>query len=533
LALASGILLAFLLSCRLLSAADTGQPAARATHPPDVTSSAIAAGRVSPLPGGDAPRRTLLPPTIAVTSQALAPSVTPLVTGRVFYVAGGDPQASDENDGASPEYRGGKSGPWRTIRHASAVLEAGDTVYLRGGVYDEAGIRFAHSGEPDAPIVLAAYPGEQAIMDGSQTQNRSSGIEIANGSGHYIFQGLVIRAMPRSGIATMSDTGQFYRDITIRDCVLYGNGLSGIRLMAVDGFRVENVEAYENAFYGLEIGASDNGALSPANGLVANSSFHDHVGEEGHGMAINQGHDIRVSRSQAYHNRIHGFDVSDWPKRGDLSYQITFEDNFSFDNGVAGFSINSDSHHVTYRRNIAWRNGADWAGHGASSGFLCYEGCWHVEYAHNVSVGNTDAGFWFTDQFGSYSQPGDSLLIFRNNITYDNGRPGSSQAGLALVVEGDPWAVQFDNNDWGGAPGLDNLVVAIHVVGEQGELYTVQVIHDGDLGAGTLSEDPQFVDLAGGDFHLRAASPLVNAGMDLGLPFCGAAPEMGAYEICQ
>lgn len=48
-------------------------------------------------------------------------------------------------------------------------------------------------------------------------------------------------------------------------------------------------------------------------------------------MAFNQAHDIVVSDSSAYHNRIHGFDVSDWPKKGDLSHDIVLERNTSFD----------------------------------------------------------------------------------------------------------------------------------------------------------------------------------------------------------
>jgi hypothetical protein len=227
--------------------------------------------------------------------------------------------------------------------------------------------------------------------------------------GHYVIQGFTIRNMPWSGIATDESTTEPYRDITIQDCILHDNGWSGIDLAAVDGFVVENIEAYDNAFYGLNIIGSEDGGLSAANGAVRNSTFYNHTGDEGHGLAINQGHDITVSDSIAYHNTIHGFDVSDWPKYGELSYNITLERNFSYDNGVAGFAINSDSHHVVYRNNVAWQNGADWAGEGASSGFLCYEGCWHVQWVNNVSLENTDAGFWVEEQLGIYGTPEDTL----------------------------------------------------------------------------------------------------------------------------
>jgi hypothetical protein len=42
--------------------------------------------------------------------------------------------------------------------------------------------------------------------------------------------------------------------------------------------------------------------------------------------------------------------------------------------------------------------------------------------------------------------------------------------------------------------------------------------------------DPLFVNAGGGDFHLQANSPAIDAGVDVGLPYNGAAPDIGAYE---
>lgn len=352
---------------------------------------------------------------------------------------------------------------------------------------------FANSGAPGAPITLTSHGSEEVILDGSTSRYQSSGIQITEGRGHYVIRGLTIRNMPRSGIASDGDTQSLYLDITIQNCTLYENGLSGIRLAAADGFLVENVEAYHNGYYGLDIVGND-GALCPANGVVSDSSFHDQTGEEGHGLAINQGHDITVSDSAAYHNTIHGFDVSDMPKGGELSHDVTLEGNFSYDNGVSGFSINSDSHHVVYRNNVAWRNGADWAGHGSASGFLCYEGCWHVEWLNNVSLENSDAGFRVEDQLGTYATPGDSLLVFKNNIAYKNGRPEWEERP-ALAVSGTVWEIVATHNNWAGEPGRNAPVVGIGLVGDEGEIYTSEEINSGAFQTGNISVDPQFVDL--------------------------------------
>ena len=100
------------------------------------------------------------------------------------------------------------------------------------------------------------------------------------------------------------------------------------------------------------------------------------------------------------------------------------------------------------------------------------------------------------------------------------------------MVEGMVWQVETAHNDWGGASGLNALVVAIHVVGGQGETYTTDQVNSGALGEGESSADPRFVDLVAGDFRLQPGSPLIDAGTDVSVPFCGVAPDMGAIEVC-
>lgn len=51
-----------------------------------------------------------------------------------------------------------------------------------------------------------------------------------------------------------------------------------------------------------------------------------------------------------------------------------------------------------------------------------------------------------------------------------------------------------------------------------------------DLGSGCLVDDPMMINPAGDNFRLSSGSPAINAGIDVGLPFYGAAPDMGAYE---
>jgi hypothetical protein len=79
-----------------------------------------------------------------------------LEKGPAFYVdaARGD----DAQDGS-------RERPWKTIRHGVRRLRPGMTLYLRGGTYYER-VSLTRSGTAEAPIVIASYPGEVAVIDG-------------------------------------------------------------------------------------------------------------------------------------------------------------------------------------------------------------------------------------------------------------------------------------------------------------------------------------------------------------------------------
>jgi hypothetical protein len=452
-------------------------------------------------------------------------------SGTSFYVSANDPKASDLNNGLSSTFEGGTNGPWLTIQHAADTMTPGDAAYLRGGIYYESAITFSNSGLPDAPIALINYPGEEVVIDGSRATDEYPGIAIVEGQDYILIQGLTIRNMPWSGIATDGRGTDTYQGITIRDCILYANGWSGIDLASVDGFVVDNVRSYENKYYGMNISGSDDGAISSANGVVTNSIFYNHTEDEGHGVAINQGHDIVLSDNIACHNKIHGFDVSDMPKFGDLTYNITVERNSSFENGVSGFAINSYSNHVVYRNNAAWYNGAPWANKGTGEGFLCYDGCWHVEWLNNVSAFNTDAGFYVQNLPGYDEISKDTLIVFKNNIAYGNGRIGSEERP-GLVVQTREWQIIATNNNWFGAEDDNSLVVGVNLVNDQGDIYSHDEVNSGAFQTGNVSVDPKFTNANLADWRLQADSPMIDSGIDVGLPYCGSAPDMGSVEVC-
>src|ERR1700740_2234922 len=71
-----------------------------------------------------------------------------------YYVA---KTGSDSNSGSA-------SAPWLTIGHAASVAQAGATVFVQAGTYNES-VTFANSGTASAPIVFNGQGG--AVVDGT------------------------------------------------------------------------------------------------------------------------------------------------------------------------------------------------------------------------------------------------------------------------------------------------------------------------------------------------------------------------------
>lgn len=80
---------------------------------------------------------------------------------QVFYVA---PDGSDTNEGSIEH-------PWATVNYAANTVKAGETVYIRAGIYTlTQQIQAKHSGAADFWITYSAFPGERVIIDAKAIQ---------------------------------------------------------------------------------------------------------------------------------------------------------------------------------------------------------------------------------------------------------------------------------------------------------------------------------------------------------------------------
>jgi len=101
--------------------------------------------------------------------------------------------STNGSDGAA----GSQASPFKTIAHAVKRMNAGDTTYVKGGVYSEPPW-FGRSGTASAPIKLLNAPGESPVIDCGRVGTKS--IVFQNGEyklhlpiGHITLEGFEIR----------------------------------------------------------------------------------------------------------------------------------------------------------------------------------------------------------------------------------------------------------------------------------------------------------------------------------------------------
>lgn len=164
-------------------------------------------------------------------------------------------QASDKNPGS-------ESLPWKTIQKAANVMVAGDTVYVKQGVYSEVhsispesdlpGLKPQHSGEPDKPIIYAAFAGHTPILD---QQSKGAGFLLAN-KHHITIKGFEIRnVFGAGGVYTKSGSSH----ILVENCHIHDvNGPQGSNVAAIRFDWVESPIARNNRLHKVRVNGQSN-----------------------------------------------------------------------------------------------------------------------------------------------------------------------------------------------------------------------------------------------------------------------------------
>ncbi len=145
-----------------------------------------------------------------------------VVAAALFQVAATDADAatlyvSTTGNDADP---GTRSQPFRTISQAAQSAVPGTKIVVMGGTYKEV-VQIPVGGSPGNPITIEPAPGEQVILDGSDSPSNTSLVQI---NASYInFRGFTVRNAKRSGIAAWGT-----HHVNITNNKVYGNTRAGI-----------------------------------------------------------------------------------------------------------------------------------------------------------------------------------------------------------------------------------------------------------------------------------------------------------------
>ena len=281
-------------------------------------------------------------------------------------------------------------------------------------------------------------------------------------------------------------------DIELVDVTCYDNaggaGFSGLGITVHShgatvlpyNIVVDGAECYGNTDYGVFVWKQDNVADTDRNIVVKNCHLHNN----------NMG--IRIRKEAGAANFPDG---------------ITIEDCLIENNTAEAFYLHGDN--IIVRRNI-------FRGTGRS-----------VECVNHIFYNNT---FYFSVGAGAYpvyfASGRTDHIEFKNNIV-------NTTVAAAMCIGVDATVVLLNIDIDYNLYHLDAETVANtrwHWLGVA-KSWADWLADSGEDGNSPMADqDPLFTNPGAGDFTLQAGSPAIDAGVDVGLPYLGTAPDCGYVE---
>jgi hypothetical protein len=304
-----------------------------------------------------------------ISSVINQPTMTQPISAAAHYVS---TSGNDSNTGTADQ-------PFGTIAKGMSSLHAGETLYIRGGTYDEAIRDFGGATVPsgssyaDAPVITS-YPGEVATLRGVDLSSAQyvifkdlvlDGAGVVqdvisvgyNGANHVRFQNIEAENS-LSHLVTVSPRGhdiEFlggkYHDAGRPTSPDYPNDYA-FYVMGSNNL-VDGIEVYNIPYYGIH---NYDSSPTPSGNVYRNSVFHDTSLQSATGAAIllADGDSNVADNNTIYNNFGRGIETS----YGASNTQIT--NNHIYQNGEYGILVASvnGSTNTTVSNNIVTENGA-------------------------------------------------------------------------------------------------------------------------------------------------------------------------------
>ncbi|MCO7175982.1 LamG-like jellyroll fold domain-containing protein [Sporolactobacillus kofuensis] len=401
-----------------------------------------------------------------------------------YYVS---PLGSDSNDGTI-------DAPFATISKAVSVASPGTTIYVRGGTYHLSSvIDLSSSGSSEKSINIFAYNNEKPILDFSGEGSGTSTFGIRITGDYWHLKGLEVEHAAGKGIRIYGSHN------TVENSVIHNNNDSGL-------------------YIGLNKNVSNDGSKAAYNKIINCDSYlnYDKGGSTGDGgnadgfsCKLNPGNGNYFYGDRAWENSDDGWDLYM------AQYPVTIDHCYTWHNG--------DEKSFNY-------SGSNWAGNG--SGFKLGGG---TSYGQHVVTNCVS----FDNKYGVNS----------NHKAFDQNGSSGALGGVKLYN-----CLAFDS-DWGfyfavaptqGGPHTFINNVSFDEVKGDAKLYSGAVQKNDSWNLPVTANSADFESIATADAkaprnadgslpennfaRLTSGSDLIDKGVDVGIPYLGSAPDLGAYE---
>ncbi|MCX7985142.1 MAG: T9SS type A sorting domain-containing protein [Bacteroidetes bacterium] len=413
---------------------------------------------------------------VAVSGEGVDSSI---LNVKTYYVS---PQGNDANPGTF-------DAPFYTLAKAIEFVQAGDTVYVRGGKYNyNTTIRLEKSGTAQKRIHIFAYPGEFPELDFSTQPYGASYRAILLKGNYWYIKGLEIHHAGDNGIKVEGSYN------IIERCTTHHCGDTGIQL----GFG----HIFSDSFPGI---AKNDGTYCAYNLILNCDSYYnydpDSNGGDADGFACKMHNGIgNVFRGcRAWYNSDDGWDLFE------TDFAVVIDSCWTWKSGIGqgngnGFKLGGDG-----------TGGASWGTHIVTNS---------IAFGHKVNGFTNNSHkdgtlivncLSFSNGSSGYNYFFEGSLNTGKSNTFKNcvGIPRTSSGAGNITYDVPP--IQ-QNNSWNL-----NIIPSVNDYIDLSEAAAMAPrLPDGSLPR-TFAQ-------------LKPTSSLIDKGVNVGLPYYGVAPDLGPFE---
>ncbi len=168
--------------------------------------------------------------------------INQISNATTYYVA---KNGNDRNNGVTL--------PFLTIQRGVNALKAGDTLFVRDGVYTERIVISDHNSTANSPIVISAFRGERPVIDGAGLDLGGNGNGLVSIFSPYVrFNGFEVRNVDMTGRYTDHMAVYLNGNDILSNCIVHNAYHGGVQICGNNNL-MEYCTVYDCSMYNADL----------------------------------------------------------------------------------------------------------------------------------------------------------------------------------------------------------------------------------------------------------------------------------------